>query len=470
VAAVEQEPAPARVWDAQHRALTAGIVSTIVFVATETLAVTTVMPLVRDDLPGDPFYGWVFSAFFLGSVLGVSLSGPAADRYGLARPYAVGVALFVAGLVLGGLAPHLGVLALARAIQGLGAGAIPPVTYAAIGRGYPVELRPRMFAVISTAWVVPGLVGPGLAGIVGDHVGWRWVFLGLVPLVGVSASLSLPRLRPHGPGSAPPDARFRGALRVAVGAALVLSGLGLGHPLALVGLVVAGVVIGLPALREVLPPGTLVARRGLPATVLSRGLLTWAFFGTDAFMPLALTEVRGTSATVAGLVVTAGAISWTTGSWIQERTSARVSTERLAQTGLVVLLVGIGLAALVLWDAIPVAAAPFLWLAAGLGIGLTHSPLSIMTLHQAPPGGEGGASASLQLADTLGIAMGTGIGGAIVAVGERGDGVTTGIMAATFGAAAVAAAVGVVVSRRLPHVGPAAAHATTAPPSAGPSS
>jgi MFS family permease len=459
---VGQEPAPARVWDVQHRALTAGIVSTIVFVATETLAVTTVMPLVRDDLPGDAFYGWVFSAFFLGSVLGVSISGPAADRYGLARPFAIGVGLFVVGLVLGGLAPHLGVLALARAVQGVGAGSIPPVTYAAIGRGYPVELRPRMFAVISTAWVVPGLVGPGIAGLVGDHVGWRWVFLGLVPLVFVSTSLALPRLRPYGPGATQRQSRLREAVLVAVGAAMVLSGLGLGHPAALAGLVVGGVVVGLPALIRVLPPGTLVARRGLPATILSRGLLTWAFFGIDAFMPLALTEVRGTSATLAGLVVTAGAVSWTAGSWIQERTSARLSTERLAQVGIVVLLAGIGMAAVVLIDAVPVAVAPLLWLGAGLGIGLTHSPLSIITLHEAPPGGEGAASASLQLADTLGIALGTGVGGAIVAVGERGDGVTAGIMAATFAAAAVAAAVGVVVSRRLPHVGPASAHADTA--------
>ena len=74
-------------------------------------------------------------------------------------------------------------LVAARARQGLGAGAIPALAYVAIGHAYPTELQARMFAVISTAWVLPAVVGPAISGAVADAVGWRWVFLGLLPLV-----------------------------------------------------------------------------------------------------------------------------------------------------------------------------------------------------------------------------------------------------------------------------------------------
>src|SRR6266511_2629869 len=126
--------APAR------RALTIGLVLTVTLVAFEALAVVTILPVIKDDLGG---------------------------------------LLFAAGLVIGGLAPSMLILVLARALQGIGAGAIPATAYAAIGRSYPEALRPRVFAVLSTAWVVPGLIGPALSALVATHLSWRYVFLGL---------------------------------------------------------------------------------------------------------------------------------------------------------------------------------------------------------------------------------------------------------------------------------------------------
>lgn len=106
-----------------------------------------------------------------------------------------GLALFASGLVIGGLAPDMPTLVAGRAVQGLGAGVVPAVAYVAISRVYPDALRPRMFAVLSTAWVVPGLVGPVAAAFVATTVGWRWVFLGLLPLVFVAGFLAVLALR-----------------------------------------------------------------------------------------------------------------------------------------------------------------------------------------------------------------------------------------------------------------------------------
>src|SRR3984957_13512781 len=100
---------------AQRRALVVGLVLTVTFVASEALAVVTIMPVVARDLGGLSLYGWVFSAFMLGSVVGIVTAGKQADRAGPARPFLAGVALFSAGLLIAGLAPNMPVLIVGRA-------------------------------------------------------------------------------------------------------------------------------------------------------------------------------------------------------------------------------------------------------------------------------------------------------------------------------------------------------------------
>src|SRR5437899_13040311 len=155
--AIEPVSAADGLWAPERRALTTGLVLTITFIASEALAVGTVMPVVARDLGRLDLYGWVFSAFMLGSVVGIVVAGRQADRRGPALPYVGGLALFTAGLLIAGLAPSMPVLVAGRTLQGLGAGAVPAIAYVAIGRCLPDRLRPRMMAVLSTAWVAPGL-------------------------------------------------------------------------------------------------------------------------------------------------------------------------------------------------------------------------------------------------------------------------------------------------------------------------
>ena len=170
------------IWAPARRALTVGLVLAVTFVAFEALAVATVLPLVGRHLGDLRLYGWVFTAFLLASLIGIVVAGTLADRVPLGQPMLAGLALFAVGLVIGGTAPDMAVLVAGRAVQGLGAGVVPAVAYVAISRCYPEGARPRMFAVLSTAWVVPGLAGPGIAALVAAAVGWRWVFLGLIQI------------------------------------------------------------------------------------------------------------------------------------------------------------------------------------------------------------------------------------------------------------------------------------------------
>jgi MFS family permease len=441
-------------WAPPRRALTTGLVLSITFVASEALAVVTVMPVVARDLGGLRLYGWVFSGFMLGSVIGIVAAGREADRRGPAVPFVAGVVLFGAGLAVAGLAPSMGVLVAGRVLQGIGAGAVPSVAYATIGRSLPEVLRARMMAVLSTAWVVPGLAGPALSAEVARLFGWRWVFLGLLPLVAVAGAIAVPsliRLGPPGSAQAPPH-RMIDAIRTAVGATIFLAGLtlapGSGTLLAGLALIIIGAAVGLPALRRLVPPGTLTARPGLPATILSRGLLTFTFFGTDAYVTLAITAVRHRSPVVASIAVTGATLAWTAGAWVQARLSQTWTGRRLVRCGLMIVLAGIAGMVLVLPPGTPVAVGLAAWTVAGLGMGLAYAPTSLMMLRLAQPGQEGHASASLNLADVLGTAIGIGVGGAAVAAAAGSD-LRLGVAAAF----AIAAAVGVAalaLARRLP--------------------
>jgi MFS family permease len=459
----QPEPEPG-LWAPEHRALVTGLVLTITFIASEALAVVTVMPIVARDLGGLDLYGWVFSAFMLASVVGIVVAGRQADRRGPGLPYIAGLILFAAGLLVAGLAPAMPVLVLGRALQGLGAGAVPAVAYVAIGRSLPESLRPRMMAVLSTAWVAPGLAGPAASVAVAHLLGWRWVFLGLVPLVAVTGSLAIPALfrlgpaaRPDGPAQAGAEHRITDAVGTAAGAGLLLAGLTevSASPLPGALLIAAGAALGLPLLRRLLPAGALRARRGLPAVILARGVLTFAFFGADAYVTLTITTVRHDSPALAGLAVTGSTLGWTAGAWIQARLSERWAARpgqrrRLVTTGLVIVLAGQAGMALLLLPAVPVAAGVAAWTVGGFGIGLAYAPISLLMLQAAPPGREGWAAASLSLTDTLGTAVGIGIGGAAVAAAVRtGRPVADGV-AIAFACAAAAALAGLAIARRLP--------------------
>jgi MFS family permease len=442
-------------WAPQRRALTMGLVLTITFVASEALAVVTVMPVVARDLGGVRLYGWVFSGFMLGSVIGIVLAGREADRRGPALPFVAGVLFFGAGLAIAGLAPTMGVLVAGRVLQGMGAGAIPSVAYATIGRCLPRSLRARMMAVLSTAWVAPGLAGPAVAAEVTRAFGWRWVFLGLLPVVAVAGSIALPALVRLGrPGSASTEdqPRLIDALRTAAGATLLLAGLtlaaGSGDVLAGCALILAGAVAGLPALRRLVPPGTLTARAGLPAVILARGLLTFTFFGADAYVTLSVTVIRHHSPVFAGIAVTGATLSWTAGAWMQARLSETWAGRRLIRTGLVIVLAGIAGMVAALQPAVPAWSALAAWTVAGLGMGLAYAPISLMMLRKAPPGQEGRVSASLNLADVLGTALGIGAGGAAVAASAGSD-LRLGVTVA-FAITALAGVALLVVTRRLP--------------------
>ncbi len=437
--------------------LTVGLVLMVTAVAFEGLAAPTILPATLEQLGGVEFYGWAFSGFWLANLVGIPLAGTEADRRGPYRPFVAGALAFALGLGMAGLAPEMSWVVAGRVVQGLGAGAISAITYVAVARGYPAVLQPRMIAVISSAWVLPGLVGPALAGWVAEAHSWRWVFLALAPLLPLTAIALARPLRAL--AAAPAETRpagsrhvVRDALVLAAGAGLALAALSWGQlPISLI-LGATGVALAVAPLRRLLPPGTLGARSPRGATIAVLALISVAFFGVEAFVPLVVASLRGAGTVAGGLALTAAAVTWAAGSWLQARLASRSSRRSVAAAGLV--LIGIGVLA---ETALPLSALAPTWFAAagwalaGLGMGLAYSTLTLSVIESAPPGGEGAATASAQLANTMGIAVGTGVAGSVVALAASGPlGLAPGVVIADLLMLAVIL-VALAAARQMPH-------------------
>lgn len=461
-ATVSAPDAPARTADLFApglRGLTIGLVSTITLAALESLAIGTVMPIVAGELGDLALYGWVYTAFFLGSLIGIVLSGGILDRVPLHRPFAAGLGLFALGLAIGGLAPSMPVLIGARFLQGLGAGALTPTSYVAIGRCLPEPLQPRMFATLSTAWVVPGVIGPSLAAIVGQFLGWRWVFLGLIPLLVVAGGLALSALR-HVPAAAPARGgggrpagnlrRLGAAIVAAGGAGVLVAGLGASDPMRFAAGVAIGAALLLPAFRWLTPPGTLRLAVGVPAAVLLRGVMTFAFFAADAYVALLLQTWRGTPATLTGVVFTVTTVAWTAGAWWQARRIDRVGPRRFIALGFALIAVGGLLTLPVALTSVPPEIMIVTWGFPGLGMGLMYSAVTLVVLRGVERREQGNRTSSLQLSDILGTALGAGVAGAITAAGLRSGPDALGpALAAVLVLSIVAAVAGALASGRV---------------------
>ncbi|MEW1569303.1 MFS transporter [Streptomyces sp. NPDC093509] len=178
-----------------YRALSIGIVSVVLVIAFEATAVGTAMPVAARELDGVALYAFAFSGYFTTSLFGMVLAGQWSDRDGPLASLTVGIGAFAGGLLLSGTAGGMWLFVLGRAVQGLGGGLVIVALYVVVGRAYPERLRPAIMAAFAAAWVVPSVVGPLAAGAVTEHLGWRWVFLGIPALVGIPLALALPQIR-----------------------------------------------------------------------------------------------------------------------------------------------------------------------------------------------------------------------------------------------------------------------------------
>ena len=434
-----------------YRAFTIGVVAVMTMFAFEGIGVASAMPNVARALDGLGADAWAFNGYIVTSLVAMVVAGEWCDRAGPRSPLLLGVSLFGIGAFVAGASWTMTVLVLARAAQGFGMGLAIVAVYVVIGRAFPDHLRPRAFALLSAAWVLPAIVGPLIAGFLTDHVSWRAVFWLVVPFVLPPMLLLVPRLGRLG-GSLGDGPRRRGRIRTAVVAA---SGLALlqqagtlrgGTGLALATL---GVVLLLPALRHLLPRGALRFARGLPTVVMMRGILAGAFFAGEAFVPLALQTVRGATTAQAGAVLTVGAIGWALGSQAQGRLYGRLPRHRLVRIGAGLVTVCLATVPLSLVPSVPFWVAVVSWIVGAAGMGMCFGSIGTLVLELSAPEDQGANVAALQVCDSVGSVVFVGIAGAIYATALAGADVSATTFTTIWLTMAAVAGAGAVLAGRI---------------------
>ena len=410
-------------FDREYRRLSIGIFGLIVGIAFEFMAVATALPVAARELGGQSLFAFALTGFLGAVMFANGLGGEICDRIGPRVPLVIGALTFAGGLVVSGLSPTMPLLIVGRVVQGLGAGFTIVAVYVVIAQCYPDELRPRVMSLISTAWIVPSVVGPFIAGTLTEYVSWRWAFLSLVPLMPVPLLAVLPKLaasratgtrRPH---------RVQYAAAMAAGAALMQwGGLQAEHSRWLLAIAAVGVGLSLlvASARQMFPAGTLRLRRGLPSVVAFRGVMAGGFFSTQAYVPLMMVEHRGLSPTIAGLSVAGTALGWSAGAIFQGRPALRMARSALVVRGAVVVTVGVLItaSAAVVTSAVTVPA----WFAGvglligGVGMGLSMASNAVLLFDYSPVADRGANSAAIQMSDSLGGLTVVGAAGVVYAV------------------------------------------------------
>ena len=417
-------------WTAEYRKLSVGIVALVSVFGFEGIAVGTVMPVVARDLNSLAHYTIGFTSFSMASIAGMAFAGVWVDRVNLYRVVQVTMVTLAIGSLIIGFSHSLPIFVVGRVLQGFGLGIDLVTMYVIVGRAYPESVRPKALGMLAGAWVIPGLVGPALAGAMVDIWSWRSIFL-VIPLVLIlPLTLLLPRLRTL-PEATSSDATPGHVRMLAVG--LLIIGLTLlqsvsgraGHWSVLAvttGIFMSLIVIAVST-RWLMPRGYLSAKRGLPAVIALRGLVAASYFSTEVFIPLAL-QNRGVSVTISGLILGAACVMWFAGSSFQGSTRMKWSRAKYLSFGFAVLIGATLLLpfAVLSTDSARSAAiaSAMVWACAAFGVGIIYPTLGVLLLERSTS--YAADSASLQMSDSLGVIVGTAISGALLtAASVQGD-------------------------------------------------
>ena len=157
-------------------------------VAIDATVIATAVPSVVAELGGFRAFPWLFSVYLLAQAVTVPVYGKLADVFGRKPVMLVGIGLFLVGSILCGLAWSMGALIAFRAVQGLGAGAVQPMSMTMVGDLYSLEERAKVQGYIASVWGISSVVGPTLGGVFSEYVSWRWIFFVNIPLCLIAAA------------------------------------------------------------------------------------------------------------------------------------------------------------------------------------------------------------------------------------------------------------------------------------------
>ena len=406
-------------------AIYAGLMVTLLLAALDQTIVATALPRIVGDLGGITQYSWVFTAYMLTSTVTVPLYGKLGDAYGRKYLFLFAIVVFLLGSALCGAATTMTQLVLFRALQGIGAGGLFPLSLAVIGNIVPPRDRGRWQGLIGAVFAASSIIGPAVGGFIVDNASWRWVFLVNLPVGGLALaviSVTMPRRARRTQHSID----WLGAAVLSGGTGTLLLGLVWGGrqyswtSVHVVGALVAAAVLIVAfafverRAREPILPFEILRNPIVAGSVACMALVGMAMFGTISYVPLFVQGVIGTSATSSGVVLTPLMLGAVTTSLLTGQLISRTGRYRWnAILGPVVLTVGM----LLLWrmdTSTTNGQAARNMVVAGIGIGSMMQVFVLSVQNAVPRAHIGSATALTQFGRQMGATLGVTIMGVVV--------------------------------------------------------
>jgi len=392
-------------------------------VAIDATVIATAVPSVVAELGGFAEFPWLFSVYLLAQAVTVPVYGKLADVYGRKPVMLVGIGLFLLGSVLCGAAWSMGALIAFRAVQGLGAGAVQPMSMTIVGDLYSLEERAKVQGYIASVWAVSSVVGPTLGGVFSQYVSWRWIFFVNIPLCLIAAAAIALRFSER-VDRRRPRIDHAGAATLTVALTLLILGLleggqawAWGSPQSIAVLTGGAVLLAVFVVIErraadPVVPLRLLRRRLLVATNLVAACVGAVLLGLTSYVPTFVQDVLGTGPLVAGFALAALTLGWPISASLSGRVYLRIGIRSTALVGAAVVVLGSAL--LLLLDGsssvLQVGATSFV---IGLGMGFTAAPTLIAAQSAVQWHQRGVVTGSNMFFRSAGSAVGVAVFGAI---------------------------------------------------------
>jgi EmrB/QacA subfamily drug resistance transporter len=401
----------------------AAIMLCVSLVALDSTIIATAVPSVVSDLGGFAQFPWLFSVYLLTQAVTVPLYGKFSDVLGRKPVMLFGIAVFLFGSVLCGIAWSMPALIIARAVQGIGAGAVQPMSMTMIGDLYTVEERARVQGYVASVWGMASVVGPTLGGVFSEYLSWRWIFFINLPL-GVLAAWMFTRNFTEKVEHRSHRIDYAGATLLMTGCSLLIFGLleggvrwSWGSTTSLLVFVLgAAAVVGFVLVERV------AAEPVLPLWVFRRRILTAGnlvalavgalLIGLSSYVPTYVQGVLGTGPLVAGLALAALTLGWPLAATLSGRLYMRIGFRNTALIGVAFIVVGAVLCTLLTAHSsvLSVAGACFVL---GVGMGLASSPTLVAIQSVVGWDRRGVVTATNMFCRSIGSAVGVAVLGAV---------------------------------------------------------